>query len=77
MNASANVHLKNILVNGVSKLGKNASLTVLKSDNLEDVNSLAHPDHVKPHEQKIKIKGNKLKLPLAPFSFTVLPVKLS
>jgi alpha-L-arabinofuranosidase len=77
VNASANMQSKNIQVDGIKKLGENATITVLKANALEDVNSIANPTNVKPMEQIIKLKGKRISLPLAPYSFTVVRVKMS
>ncbi|HYJ38458.1 MAG TPA: alpha-L-arabinofuranosidase C-terminal domain-containing protein [Chitinophagaceae bacterium] len=77
VNVSGKVQSKEILVEGIKKLNENASLTVLKSDDLDEVNSIANPTNVKPTEQNLKLKGKKISLPLAPYSFTIVRVKMS
>jgi len=76
VNVSGKVQNREIQVDGIKKLNENASLTVL-TDDLQEVNSIAEPVNIKPVEQKLKLKGKKISLPLAPYSFTVLRVKMS
>lgn len=52
-------------------------MTVLRGNDLSDMNSMAQPGNVKPTVQKLKLKGKKIALPLSPYSFTVLRVKMS
>lgn len=77
VNASGNNQNSNLEVSGIKKLNSIASLTVLKADELNDVNSISDPTNVKPTEQKLKINGKKIAVPLAPYSFTILKVKMS
>jgi len=64
------------LLQGIKKLPKQAIVTVLKSADLLAVNSLANPAAVTPQESVMDIKGKKMALLLAPYSFTVLRVKM-
>jgi alpha-L-arabinofuranosidase len=77
VNASANPVSKTIAVDGVKKLGSAANITELKGKDLDAVNSLSEPEKVAPKESRIKVSGKKLSLPLAPYSFTVVRVKMS
>lgn len=77
VNASRNVQAKEIKVEGIKKLNENALMTVLRGNDLSDMNSIAQPGNVKPTVQKLKLKGKKIALPLSPYSFTVLRVKMS
>ena len=77
VNASGQAQTREIQVSGIKKLKENASLTVLKGEELTDMNSIAEPTNVQPVEQKLKLKGKKMALPLAPYSFTVVRVKMS
>jgi len=76
VNVSGKVQQKDIQVEGIKKLNENASLTIL-TDELQEVNSISQPTNVKPVEQKLRLKGKTISLPLAPYSFTVLRVKMS
>ena len=77
VNASGHAQTREIQVSGIKKLNENASLTVLKGEELSDMNSIAEPTNVQPVEQKLKLKGKNMALPLAPYSFTVVRVKMS
>jgi alpha-N-arabinofuranosidase len=77
VNVSANAMNRDIQVDGVKKLDKNAALTILTADGLTDINSFSQPYKVKPKEQELKLKGKKLSVPLAPYSLTVVRVKIS
>ena len=77
VNASGKSQSRDIQVEGIKNLNPNASLTILKSDKLDEVNSISHPANVKPTEQNLKLKGKKITLALAPYSFTIVRVKMS
>jgi alpha-L-arabinofuranosidase len=76
VNVSGVEQLKNIEVTGIKDVDKNAVLSVLKANELTDVNSINNPALVKPVEQQLKIKGKKLSVSLAPYSFSVLKLKM-
>jgi alpha-L-arabinofuranosidase len=77
VNASGTTQNKDIQVAGVKKLNENAVLTVLKGDQLTDINSFSQPGLVQPKDQPFKLKGKKISLTLAPYSFSVIRVKMS
>jgi alpha-L-arabinofuranosidase len=77
VNVSRKTQMKEIQVEGIKKLDQNARLIILKSEELGDVNSLDQPEKIKPTEQKLKLKGKKISLPLAPYSFTIVRAKMS
>jgi alpha-L-arabinofuranosidase len=77
VNASAMVQSRDIQVAGIKKLNENALITVLKANELSDVNSISQPGKVKPGEQQLKLKGKKISLALEPYSFTIIRVKMS
>jgi alpha-N-arabinofuranosidase len=58
-----------------SKLMSKAKLTVLKGE-LTAINSIENPVAVKPIDQDFNIKGKKVLLPLAPYSFSVMRIKI-
>jgi alpha-L-arabinofuranosidase len=76
VNVSGKIQNREIQIEGIKKLNENASLIVL-ADDLQEVNSISEPTNVKPVEQKLKLKGKKISLPLAPYSFTIVRVKMS
>lgn len=76
VNVSGKEQIKNIEVSGIKSLDKTAGLCVLKANELTDVNSINNPELVKPVDQQMKIKGKKLSVSLAPYSFTVVKLKM-
>ena len=76
VNVSGQPKSRDIQIDGVRKLGENAAITVLKGNELGDMNSFTDPAKVAPVEQAFKIKGKKISLPLSPYSFTILRVKM-
>ena len=77
VNVSGSQQVREIQASGIKKLNENAVLTILKGNALTEMNSIEEPTNVYPKEQKIKLKGKKILLPLAPYSFTVMRVKIS
>jgi len=77
VNASGKSQSRDIQVEGIKNLNPNASITILKSEKLDEVNSISQPGNVKPIEQSLKLKGKKITLALAPYSFTIVRVKMS
>jgi alpha-L-arabinofuranosidase len=65
-----------IQVETPKKINSKGRLIVLKSDNLEAVNSLETPSVVAPTEQAIDIKGKTIECTLAPYSFSIIIVKI-
>jgi alpha-L-arabinofuranosidase len=65
-----------IQVETPKKMNSKGRLIVLKSDNLEAVNSLETPSVVAPTEQAIDIKGKIIECTLAPYSFSIIIVKI-
>ena len=64
------------LLEGIKKLPKQASVTVLKSADLNTINTINTPVAVAPQQSMMEVKGKKIALNLAPYSFTVLRVKM-
>jgi alpha-L-arabinofuranosidase len=63
-------------IDGVKKLASKATLIVLTSNNVDDVNTLAKPAEVIPKETQIAVKNKSVKLKLAAHSFSVIRVKI-
>jgi alpha-L-arabinofuranosidase len=76
VNVAGRAQQKDITVDGVKGLKGSGKQTVLKSDNLDKVNSFENATAVSPAEQEIKVRGKKLSVSLAPYSFNVIRVKL-
>jgi alpha-L-arabinofuranosidase len=76
VNTSANAQTKEINLEGVKKLAPKASVMVLKSDDPNKVNSLDDPKAVSPVQQEVNVSGGKISLSAAPYSLTVMRVKI-
>ncbi|MEO5681092.1 MAG: alpha-L-arabinofuranosidase C-terminal domain-containing protein [Chitinophagaceae bacterium] len=77
VNASGKEQATILSLEGVKKMAAQASLAVLRSDDLYSVNSFDQPQKVAPKESTIAVKGKKVSLIAAPYSFSVLRVKYS
>ena len=76
VNASNKEQTNSITFDGIKKLAVQGSLTVLRNDDLYSVNSFTNPENVAPKQSTLNIKGKKVDLVSAPYSFTVLRVKM-
>jgi alpha-L-arabinofuranosidase len=76
VNASAKEQTNTLSLEGVKKLAAQGLFTVLQSDNLYSVNSFDQPQKVAPKESAIAVKGKKINLTAAPYSFSVFRVKI-
>jgi alpha-L-arabinofuranosidase len=76
VNASGMAQTKNILLDGMKKSAVEARLTVLQNNNLLAVNSFDTPSAVSPKESGIQVKNKKLNLSLAPYSLSVVRIKM-
>lgn len=75
VNSTDKPQTTNLLLDSANKLSSKGKITVLKSEDLEKVNSLEMPTLVSPVEQELRIKGKTVKQVLAPYSFTVIRIK--
>jgi len=75
VNSTDKVQNANVLLDGAKRLAPKGKITVLKSDDLNRVNSLDQPTLVSPVEQEFTVKGKTLNQELAPYSFTVIRMK--
>jgi alpha-N-arabinofuranosidase len=76
VNAGRKPQTKSLQLDGVKSLNTMAKMTVLQSDDLEKVNSLDDPMAISPKDSQLAVKNKKLSLSLAPYSFSVIRVKL-
>ena len=76
VNASNKTQTNNISLDGVKKLAEDGKLIVLKSDDLNSVNSFDDPTKISPQETTIAIKGKIIALEVAPYSFNIIRVKM-
>lgn len=76
VNVSGKVQTKDITIDGVKKIQSQGKWIVLKSDELNEVNSFAQPKAVSPAEQTIAVKNKKINISVAPYSFNIIRVKM-
>lgn len=76
VNTSGQTKKHDVLLEGIKKLNPKATVTVLKGEKLEDVNSISSPTAIQPVDREIKLKGKKLDLSLEPYSFNVIKLKM-
>lgn len=76
VNAGATAQSKTIQLEGVKKLASSALLTVLQGNAPNSVNSFNQPQNIAPVESQIAVKGKQLTLMVAPYSFSVIRVKM-
>jgi alpha-L-arabinofuranosidase len=76
VNSSDKAQMADIALEGVNKLHQQGKMTVLKNSNLEVVNSLDNPRNIKPEDQAVSVKGKKFNVTLAPYSLSVVRVKI-
>ncbi|MEO5892643.1 MAG: alpha-L-arabinofuranosidase C-terminal domain-containing protein [Ferruginibacter sp.] len=76
VNASGTEKVKAISLEGIKKMPSQGQLTVLQSNDLNKVNSFDLPQNVAPKESTIAIRGKKIDLTAAPYSFSVIRVKM-
>jgi alpha-L-arabinofuranosidase len=58
------------------KIMPKARLTVLKNITLDGLNTIENPEAIKPVDQDITLKGKKVELSVAPYSFSVIRIKI-
>ncbi len=63
-------------VDGVTKLNSKGVLTVLQSDNLDQMNTIENPRAISPAQSQISVKNKNINLTLKPYSVNVVRVKM-
>ncbi len=76
VNASGNKTVKEIQLEGATKLAKAGTLTVMQSGDMKQVNSIENPAALAPKTQPFAPKGKIIKAELAPYSFAVYRIGL-
>jgi len=76
VNSGKKAQTENIVLDSRKKLGPKAKIYVLKSEDLNSVNSLEQPTLVSPVESEIVIKGKTVNQVLEPYSFSVIRIKV-
>jgi len=75
VNVSATAQSVQLRIEGVKRLAGSATLTVLRGDGLDAVNNLGAPAVVSPADREIAVKGGKISVEAAPYSFSVFKVR--
>lgn len=66
-----------IVLEELKKLDPKAKIIILKSDNINNVNSLEQPELISPVEKELILKGKTANPVLEPNSFTVIKIKVA
>jgi alpha-L-arabinofuranosidase len=72
VNISATAQDIQLNIEGIKKMAKNATLTVLQSDELKAVNTMDNLKAVSPEDNEVKVNGKKVNLSAAPYSLSIL-----
>jgi alpha-L-arabinofuranosidase len=76
VNSDQKAQAADIVLKSSKKLGTKAKMIVLKSEDLNKVNSLEQPTLISPVESEIVLKGSAVNQVLAPYSFSVIRIKV-
>ena len=76
VNASGNMVSRKIVFDGAKKLASTATVSVLKTSSLLNINSFATPEAVSPVETTMPIKGKELNVSLPAHSFSVYRISM-
>jgi alpha-L-arabinofuranosidase len=77
VNTSDKIQTNNIVLQTSKKVSSKAKITVLKNATLDGLNTIDNPEAIKPVDQEITLKGKSIDLSVAPYSFTVLKIKIT
>jgi alpha-L-arabinofuranosidase len=67
---------KSILLQTARNIMPKAGITILKNERLDAMNTIDSPEVVRPVDQEITLKGRNIEISLAPYSLTVIKIKL-
>ena len=76
VNAAGTQKNNEIELKGVQRASSAITITTLRSNDLQQCNSLEHPTAIAPVNSERIQKGNRLKLALPPYSFIVVHIRL-
>ncbi|MEJ7682142.1 MAG: alpha-L-arabinofuranosidase C-terminal domain-containing protein [Segetibacter sp.] len=76
VNASDKQKSTSFSIDGAPKLASAGSVTLLKGNSLQTVNSLENPDAVSLVTRQVQLKGKQLNIALEPYSFSVIRVSM-
>jgi alpha-L-arabinofuranosidase len=65
-----------INIEGLKKMAKNGTLTILQSDELKTMNTLDNLKAVSPVNKEIEVKGKKISINAEPYSLTIFKIKM-
>ncbi len=75
VNYSPKAQTRNIAIQSKKSLQPSAKLSVLKSANLNDMNTIDNPKVIVPDDKEIKLKDRNLTLAMEPYSFNLVRIK--
>lgn len=75
VNAKETVFKTTINLEGITKVGEEAQLTILAANDLKVENSFSQPKKYIPQQENIKIAGNRFEMEWKPFSINILRIK--
>ena len=76
VNASDKQKSTSISIDGAGKLAGEGSVTLLKGNSLQSVNSLDKPMAVSPVTKQVQLRGKQMDIALQPYSFSVIRVSM-
>jgi len=76
VNSTEKTQTTKFVIESTKKLGPIGKIFVMKSEDLSKVNSLEQPKLISPSEGEFALKGKTLSQVLAPYSFSVLRIKV-
>jgi alpha-N-arabinofuranosidase len=77
VNASDKEQDTSIELNGARKVASKGNIISLGSRDLQSVNSFEDPAKIKPVTNELQVKGQTVKLRVAPYSLSVIKIKAS
>jgi len=75
VNYSTQSQTRDITIQTKKSLVPSAKLSVLKSANLSDMNTIDNPQVIVPADREIKLKGRNLTVTMEPYSFNLVRIK--
>lgn len=76
VNSGQKAQTVDIILKSSEKLGNKAKIIILKSEDLNMVNSFEKPNQISPVESEVALKGENLSSELAGYSFSVIRIKV-
>jgi alpha-L-arabinofuranosidase len=76
VNTSPEIRNKAILLETSGKVDTRATITELKNERLDALNTIDSPDVIIPVSREVTVKGKEIEMALPPYSLTVLKIKM-